>query len=82
MVQGKQTRATKTKKQSHSNKFTSRKSKLDGVVHHSALGATRKIDVGIVGVNVSAPPAAINAILTFGGFKPTSPQFSVDSDGG
>jgi len=49
------------------------------VVHHSALGATGKIDVGVVGVNVSASRATINAIFTFAWLEAAPAQFSVDS---
>jgi hypothetical protein len=55
---------------------------FDGIVHHSALGATRKIDIGIISVNISTSSAAINAIFTFGRLKAASPQFSVDSNDG
>jgi hypothetical protein len=53
--------------------------KFDGVVHQTALGATGKVDVGIIGVDVAATCAAVDAVFTLAGLKAASAEFCVDS---
>jgi len=53
--------------------------KLDGVVHQTALGATGEIDIWIIGVNVSASSATINAIFALGRLKATPAEFGIDA---
>jgi hypothetical protein len=54
--------------------------KLNGVVHHSALGAAGKVNVGVIGVNVSTTSAAVDAIFTLAWLKATAAKLGIDSD--
>jgi len=53
--------------------------KLDGIVHHAALGAAGKVDVRIVGVNVSTTSAAVDAIFTLARLEATAAKLGIDS---
>jgi len=60
---------------------TGRDSEFDGIVHQTALGATGEIDIWIIGVNVSASSATINAIFALGRLKATPAEFGIDAHG-
>jgi hypothetical protein len=53
--------------------------KLDGIVHHSALGAAGKVHIRIVGINVAAAFAAVDTIFTLTGLEAPSPEFSINA---
>lgn len=57
-------------------------SELDRLIHLPALGATRSIDIGVVGVDITTAATAKNAVLGRGWFETPPAKLSVDSHSG
>jgi hypothetical protein len=58
------------------------KLELDCLVGLAALRASGPIDIKVVGINITTPKTAENAILTRSGPEPLPAEIGIDSDSG